>query len=219
MPCLVRADRLAWLVALAAPCALLAGCGPANDDGIKTYIVATSKSGGGGGGGPVGPPPPGDQTPKVRFLGGIIPTTEGRSYFVRFLGPIEQVDPLEKDFDAFLNSIRVPGEGGKPITWTVPAGWKEIPNPPEAAGLRTVTIKKADDKSPDLYISTPITGDLLVNVNRWRTDFVGIPRITQAELPTVAKEIQLGPTKAHRVDLRGPGGKGGKGRPPFAGGG
>ena len=67
-----------------------------------------------------------------------------RSYFVRLFGSIEEVDPHEKDFDAFLNSIRVPGEGGKPISWTVPAGWKE--GPPNAA--RVVTIEKAGSAGP-----------------------------------------------------------------------
>src|SRR4051812_7100977 len=109
MPCLVRADRLVWLVAFALPCALLAGCGPANDDGIKTYRVATSKGAGG-----VAEPtlPVEDGPPKVRFLGGVIPVGDKSSYFVRFGLPLDigKIDPLEKDFDAFLNSIRVPGD-------------------------------------------------------------------------------------------------------------
>jgi hypothetical protein len=222
---LVRADRLARLFAFALPCALLAGCGPANDDGIKTYRVATHKGAGVGGGGDPEPKlPPDDGPPKVRFLGGIIPVGDKSSYFVRFGLPldIEKIDPLEKDFDAFLSSIRVPGEGGKPVSWTVPPGWKEVPNPPEAAGLRVVSIRKADDSSPDLYISTPIPGTVLENVNRWRTDFAGIRRVTDAELKAMTKEQKgikeqkFGEKAGYRVDFRGPGGKSSRGKPPFA---
>jgi hypothetical protein len=213
MPRLVRADRLVWLVALAAPCALLAGCGPANDDGIKTYRVATHK-GSGGGGGPVEPPPPVDQTPRERLLGAIIPVDADKSYFVLFKGPVEKIEPHEKDFDTFLNSVKVPGDGGKPISWTVPPGWKEAP----ARQFRVVTIQK--DGSPELYISDPFGGSLLLNVNRWRTDHVGLPKIAEADLKTVTKEQKFGETTGYRVDFRGPGGKGGgMGKPPFAGGG
>ena len=35
-----------------------------------------------------------------------------------------------------------------------------------------------------------------------------VPEVTEAELPGVVKEIDLGGTKAYRVDYRGPGGTG-----------
>ena len=72
------------------------------------------------------------------------------------------------------------------------------------------------DGAPDLYVSDPLGGDLLQNVNRWRTDFVGIPAVTNVK--DVVTEIQLGGTKAYRVDFRGPGGKGGGMGGPFMGG-
>jgi len=181
-------------------CVLLAGCGGGDDGGIKTYRVATPQERDkprelpNGGDAPVP-----DGPPKVRFLGAVIPDGKDRSYFVRFSGPIEQIDAHEKDFDAFLNSIRVPGEGGKPVSWTVPAGWKEGPG----NSARVVTIEKAG--APVLYISQPFGGDLLQNVNRWRLDPVGLREFTEAELPTVTREIALGATKAYRVDMRGPG--------------
>jgi hypothetical protein len=55
-----------------------------------------------------------------------------------------------------------------------------------------------------------------MNVNRWRTDDAGLPAVTEAELPAVTKEVQLGGTKAYKVDFTGPGGK--KKGGPFAGG-
>ena len=188
-------------------CVLLAGCGGGDDGGIKVYKVATPQErdrprelpNDPGTPAPAGPP-------KARFLGAIIPQEDGSSYFVRFFGPIEKIDAGEKAFDAFVASVRVPGEGDKPISWTVPEGWKEVPNPPQAGGFRVVTIKSADGTSEDLYISTPIAGDVLANVNRWRTDFVGIPAVK--DLKDAATEIQVGGKKAYRVDIRGPGAKG-----------
>jgi hypothetical protein len=161
------------------------------------------------GGGPSAPQTSGP----VRLLGAIIPAGNGMSYFVKFVGPADKVDANEKDFDAFLNSVKVPGENGKPVGWTDPPGWKEAP----ARQMRLVTLQKADGSAPDLYISDPFSGSLLDNVNRWRTGDVGLPRVTEADLPTVTKEVQLGGVKAHRVDFSGPGGKGGMG-PCFGGG-
>ena len=204
---LVRRLGRGWLSVL--PCLLLAGCGGPEEGGIKTYRVATVRQKD-----PTPEPPEHrgtpvpDGPPKVRFMGAIIPAGADGNYFVRFFGPIEKITAHEKAFDEFLNSIRVPGEGGKPISWTVPAGWKVVPNPPQAAGLRLVTLKTEDGNSEDLYISTPISGDNLANVNRWRSEFVGIPAVR--DLKDAVTEVPLGAVKALRVDFRGPGG--GKGR-------
>lgn len=206
-----RPSRRGWLV-LVLPCLFVVGCGN-TEEGIKTYKVAApddkgkpdDKKG-------AGDPGPVDTGPaKVRLLGAIIPAGDGTSFFVKFVGPIEKVDANEKDFDAFLSSIRVPGEGGKPVSWAVPTGWKE--GAPRQ--MRVVTLQKADGSAPDLYISDPFAGGLLQNVNRWRKGDVGLPEVTEADLPSVTKEVQLGATKAHKVDIRGPGGKGGMA--PFMG--
>jgi hypothetical protein len=205
------AARCGWLIA-SLPCLLLTGCG-GSDDSIKTYRVAvpTDKDRGKG-----DDKNPGDAgPPKVRFLGAIIPCGSDESYFVRFAEPlaIEKIDPNEKDFDTFLASVRVPGEGGKPVSWTVPLGWKEGP----VRQTRMVTLQK--DGSPDMYISTPFGGSVLMNVNRWRTDFVGLKKVTEGELKDIVKEIKVGEAKGYRVDFRGSGGKGGGMGGPFMGGG
>ena len=207
LPAVRCPSRRGWLV-LVLPCLFVAGCGN-SEDGIKTYKVANPDDKGKpedkkGGGDPAETGPA-----KIRLLGAIIPAGEGTSFFVKFVGPIEKVNASEKDFDAFLNSIRVPGEGGKPVSWTVPPGWKEAP----ARQMRVVTLQKADGSAPDLYISDPFAGGLLQNVNRWRKGDAGLPEVTEADLPSVTQEVQLGATKAHKVDIRGPGGKGGMGGP------
>lgn len=199
----LRAAALGYAVML---CSAV-GCG--SNDEIKTYQVkkpadnpaAASQA-----------EPTAEGPAKVRLLGAIIPIKDG-NWFVKFSGPTEVIDAHEKEFDAFVNSIRVADDPRKPPTYTAPSGWKEQP----ARQMRLVTFA-VDDKpnSPQVYISTPFGGSVLDNVNRWREE-VGAKRATAAELPSVTKELLLGTTVAYRVDARGPGGKGGMMRPPFAG--
>ena len=186
------------LVLVSAALIAVVGCG--RDPEIRSYDVKAEGSA-------VKPAPPGEV--KARLLGAIIPVGDS-SWFVKFSGPIEQIDPHERGFDAFLNSLRF-SEPGKPPTWTVPPGWAE--GPPRQ--MRVVTLQPAEGKAPDLYISSPFGGTLLANVNRWRGE-VGLPDVGPDDLPKVTTEVMLGTTKAYRVDFRGPGGKGGMMRPPFA---
>ncbi len=194
-----------WLVPTLMAVLSLMGC--KGEDDVRTYTVerepekavATKAE----------QPPVGDA--KYRFLGAILPAGERSFWFVRFFGPSQQVSPHEADFDKFLASIRV-ADGGKNLTWTVPTGWNLGP----AKQMRMVTLVNG---ATEFYISDPISGTMLDNVNRWRTDFTGIAKVTEAELPGVTTEIVLGTTKAYRVDFRGPGGPsaGGGMRGPFQG--
>jgi len=180
------------------PCLVLMGCGNPEDTGKSTRPSGEPDVQG-------KPENKGSGDAKVRLLGAIIPAGNGTNYFVKFVGPIEKINANEKDFDAFLNSIRVPGEGGSPISWIIPVGWKE--GPPRQ--MRIVTLQKGDGV-PDLYLSDPFGGTPLMNVNRWIGE-VGLKSVTDADLPGLSKEVQLGATKASRVDFSGPGGKGGMG--------
>lgn len=89
------------------------------------------------------------------------------------------------------------GTGDKPVSWTTPEGWKEGPG----KQFRIATLQK--EGAPDLVLSGPFGGNLLQNVNRWRSGDAGLPEIAQADLPTCTKEIKLGSVTASRVDLRG----------------
>ena len=116
----MRFAHQGWL-ALVVPCLFGIGCSgtdvPKASEPAKASDKKTDE--------PKTPAPTGDA--KERLLGALIPADDGFNYFVKFVGPVEKIDPNEKDFDAFLNSIRVPGEGGKPISWKAPEGWKEAP--------------------------------------------------------------------------------------------
>ena len=188
-----------WFLPALAAAALFGGCKP--KDEIRTYTVEKEPE-------KAIPTRVEEAVPtgeaKYRFLGAIIPAGERSFWFVRFFGPIGLVTPSEADFDKFLTSIRVGGTGGQPLTWTLPSGWKL--GPPKQ--MRMVTLLNGP---AEIYVSDPISGTILENVNRWRADFVGIAKVPEAELPSVTTEIVLGTTKAYRVDFRGPGGKNAKG--------
>ena len=197
MPC--RPARWAAAIVIAAALVVMIGCG--REPEIRSYDVQAST--------PKPAPPPAGEA-KVRLLGAIIPAGD-ESWFLKFSGPIDEITPHEKDFDAFLGSIKMSDDPRAPPTWTAPPGWKEAPR----RQMRVVTFLPPGGKGPELYLSEPFRGSLLANVNRWR-DEVGIANVEPEELAGVTTEVTLGSQKAYRVDFRGPGGKGGMMQPPFA---
>ena len=183
----------------------LVGCGPSEE--IRSYEAKRN---------PNDAPTTGG-TERFRLLGAIIPNVKDQggqdvSYFVKFGGAIDQITPYEKAFDDFLASIRIPSDGKDP-TYTAPTGWK-VGAP---MGTRIISyMAPGVGTQPQLYISQPFGGTLLMNVNRWRVDDAGLPAVTEADLPKLTTEVMLDKTKAYKVDFKGPGGKKKKG--PFAGG-
>jgi len=180
----------------------LSGCGP--KDEIRTYNAPREKESE-----KAATPGGGSQAKGMRLLGLIIPKSTGESWFVKFSGPAEQIEPHVGAFDAFVQSIRVAPGAANP-TYTPPPGWKEAP--PRAMRLVTF-LPPGEGKQPELYLSQPFGGSLLDNVNRWRGE-VGLPPVTEADLSSLVTEVKLGDAKAYRVDFSGPGGK--NRMPPFA---
>ncbi|MCS7022907.1 MAG: hypothetical protein NZU63_13895 [Gemmataceae bacterium] len=180
------------------------GCGPG--DQIRTYTAPRDKEGIATEPGNAG----GDSSnKKVRLLGLIIPKSSNESWFVKFSGPAEQIEPHVAAFDAFIRTLRVPAGATVPL-YEPPPGWRE--GPPRA--MRIVTfLPPGEGKQPELYLSQPFGGSLLDNVNRWRGE-VGLPPAQESELPKIVSEVMLGEVKAYRVDFTGPGGK--NRMPPFA---
>ena len=200
--------NLRWMVLATLGAVLLSGCKP--KDEIRNYNVVKE-------------PEPTETAPAVaapagakeyRFLGAIIPAGGTYYWFVRFFGPSDQVSPNEADFNLFLASLHIPGDkanGG--LTWNVPEGWKLGPQ----KQFRMMTLQKG---AAEFYVSDPISGSILDNVNRWRKDFTGIAEVTAEQLPTVTTEFSVDTTKAYKIDFRGPGGSGATGgamRGPFQG--
>lgn len=184
--------RLTPLVCLVA----LAGCRP--DDEVRTYTAPKSKDTP-----PAAAAAPGEDTD--RLLGALIPAADGQLYSVKLSGPIAAVSAEADRFRAFVESIRVTGDPSKPLTYTVPAGWK----PGRERQMRLATFVVGDGPKPlEVAVFPPFGGTLLANVNRWREQ-VGAKPVTEAELPAAAPELKLGDGKAYYVDARGSGGTGG----------
>ena len=195
-------SRRSWLW-LGLCVALAAGCNP--PEAVRSYEAPREAK-------PVAvappPPPPApvavaDGTDKSRMLGVIIPIGPNDARYIKFSGAIDIVTALETKFNEFLESVRMTSPTATP-TYTVPAGWVE--NPPRQFVPTSFTVGPVG--TPQVTLSDSINGSLLENVNRWRVE-VGLPKVTEAELPMSVTEITLGATKAYRVDLRGPAAPGG----------
>lgn len=188
---------------------LAAGCG--DRDGVNSYRVPREASGkdsgqsnpaqgltayrvdfrGPGGKGGMAGPAARDSKGEVRLLGAIIPAGREGSYTVKLLGPAENVDAVAGAFDTFLKSIRPTGNAVKPLAWEMPPGGREVPLRPNQLRLVTYALG-AEGRTVEVAIYPPFGGDLLQNVNRWRTLDIGLPEVGETELPAVVKVLKLG---------------------------
>ncbi len=182
--------------------AVAAGCAPEPE--IRAYDVPKA----------VAPPALPELESKVRLLGAIIPTTDPNDcWFVKLVGPIPAINAVEKDFDAFVGSLKPTTDPNAPLSWTVPAGWTAQPG----NQMRLVTLAGGPPGTDlQMYVSVPFKGSVGSNVNRWRTLDAGLRKVSEVEAAAAAKETAVGSLKVYRVDLKGPGStkKGG----PFMGG-
>ena len=94
----------------------------------------------------------------------------------------------------------------KPVDWTLPAGWTELPDSGMSQFGRVATIAVTPD-DPSLTLGVHRldqagSGDLLPNLNRWEGQ-LGLPPSTAADAAKVSKTIQVEAHDAHRVDLTG----------------
>ena len=139
----------------------------------------------------------GPVTPDTRTLAAAI-YRDDSTWFLKLMGPIDGVGPLEPDFSAILKGVRFAGPGA-PATWSLPAGWKEE----KGTGFRVATLK-----APDGKLEVAITrfdgqaGSVLANVNRWR-DELGLEPLREAELASALVTEDVGGVKVQRVDLTG----------------
>ncbi len=177
--------------------ALGAGCNP--PEAVRTYeapretpkVTAPTAA-------PLVPVELADGPDKSRMLGVIIPSGPDRARYIKFSGAIGTVTALEGKFNEFVATVRLANPNATP-SYTAPAGWVE--NPPRQFVPKSFTV--GPEGTPQVTLSDGINGSLLENVNRWRLE-VGLPKVTEAELPKSVTEVTLGETKAYRIDLRGP---------------
>ena len=110
------------------------------------------------------------------------PESSKVSFFVKMVGPINLIDEQKGNFEAFCKTLKV-GEGNPPFEWTKPEGWNAI----ERTAMRIANFNFGPDKKGECYFTVlPGGGQLLANLNRWRSQ-MGLSDSTQEEasaLPT-----------------------------------
>ncbi len=87
-----------------------------------------------------------------------------------------------------------------PIAWWVPQNWERVPG---EKPMRVATFRRGVANEEIVVSQFPgDVGGVLANVNRWRQQ-VGLPPITEAELPTQIRPFDNGKLKGHTMRLRG----------------
>jgi hypothetical protein len=189
--------RAAFLVLGCTLAVLPAGC--QEEEGITRRVVPTPKA--------VPQEVKAEANLKVRLLAAIVPDRND-SWFFKLLGPVGTVGEKQKAFEDFLQTVRLTNDANKPITWTLPAGWKQEPG----NQFRYATLRLGpDEAAPEVSVSRA-SGSLLDNVNRWRRLDLDLPPLLPAQLDQVTRKVKVNDAEATLVDMSGPGtGKAGMG--------
>jgi hypothetical protein len=93
------------------------------------------------------------------------------------------------------------GDVAEAPSWTLPEGWQEVPG----TGMRFATLIVEPGEKPLEIRVTPLAlmaRDPLGNVNRWREQ-IGLPHVTEAELGSVVKTIDVEGRQVDLVNLTG----------------
>lgn len=176
--------------------ALVAGC--SESEGIREYaaprdVVAKAT--------PAMPPGMAAATTgPTRMLAAIIARPDA-TWFVKLMGPVPQLENQGAPFISLLQSIKF--EKPDAPTFTVPNGWTRDDSNP----ARYATLKLPSTGGPVEATIIKLgaqAGSDLDNINRWRGQ-VGLGPITEKEMATATKEIEIAGKKAIFADMVGPG--------------
>lgn len=86
------------------------------------------------------------------------------------------------------------------ITWTLPAGWKENPEPKP---MRIATLLSDTNVEISITGFGGTVGGPLMNINRWRGQ-VNLGEITEAALPTATTQVPTASGQASLLDVTNP---------------
>jgi hypothetical protein len=187
----------------AAGLALLTVVGCQNQDEIRHYQV------------------PRLETPAVRMLAAMVPHGDN-VWFFKVLGPAPAVEEQKERFDRFMHSVRFTGDKERPLTWTMPEGWREEAKEPQAQqmpGMEAYATFRLPTKERELELSVVLmkqqgnAGSVLENVKRWRTKFLGLPAVSEEELSKITTTLKIGDSVATLMDMTGPGPRAGMAEP------
>jgi hypothetical protein len=180
----VQNQRNSFVIVTGLAAALLCGC---QNDEIRSYRVPRSE--------PTRPSAPPGAT---RLLAVIIPHG-AQTWFFKLLGPVVRVDEQKQVFDQFIRSVRFNDQAERPVTWTVPEGWRAGP----AAQPRYATFYLGSQEPPlelTVFNFSGPTGSVLGNINRWRGQ-IGLGEIRESELGQISTKVQLECGPATLVDM------------------
>jgi hypothetical protein len=196
-----RPSRRAYLLLTCGAAALLAGC---QQDEIQRYQVARTETPKPAM--PAMPAAPAGVKGEARMLAAILPHGD-RSWFVKLVGPPDAVAAHAEAFDKFVRSLRFTQSPDRPLTWTVPEGWREEPG----KGFRYATLRMGPrDAELELTVSSA-GGSMLENLNRWRGQ-IGLKPIAAGELSQAVKDVPVNGIEAKVIDMTGPGASGAPGK-------
>lgn len=164
---------------------MLAVTGCAEQDQVEHYKVA--------------------KPPLYRMLGAIIPR-DTETWFFKVSGPDEELAKQADKFNELIRTLKF-GEAGKPPSWKLPPGWRELPG--DGVRIATILLGSAAD-ALDLSVTTlprhqeeSLDNVLLANVGRWRNQ-LGLHQIDLKQMhEDVPKQVVNG-VDVYRVELVGP---------------
>ncbi|HWD91604.1 MAG TPA: hypothetical protein VG938_04560 [Verrucomicrobiae bacterium] len=169
----------------------------------------------------------GGQTPG-RILVGVL-DHEGTSWYFKMRGGDAVVRDQKPAFLEFLKSVSfpaapavamadphagmtmqpAPAQGGEASGVALPAGWKEIPNPPML--LAKYVIQGSGGAEADVNVSMLAGqgGGVMMNITRWRGQ-LGLPPLSEEDFSKQTQTVDVAGTQATVVDMTGTDGKTGK---------
>jgi len=161
------------------------------------------------------------QTKKQTRLLAAAQSHSGSTWFFKMVGDDALVRDQKQTFLSFCSKYRYPDEAltaatetvaaptdtgdsqqeAPKRTWTAPKGWQEQQPGPMQDGKFLVANGKA---TVTISIFQGATGGTLANVNRWRTQQIGLPAVQESDLASLLTPLDLPDTKANLVDMTGP---------------
>jgi hypothetical protein len=111
----------------------------------------------------------------------------------------EKPAPVANDSKRETSAV-TSNDSNLPFTFSVPADWKSKPAPTFAVAA----FATKDDSAPVEVSITPMMGpggDLLMNINRWRTMQLGLQPIKAEELSSVSQSMEISGKPAQIVRL------------------
>jgi hypothetical protein len=185
--------------------ALLTACGESED--VKQYkaskeAAVAPRPGGEMMAGPSKGAMPNPASGPSRILGAIVPHGD-RTWFFKLMGPMEPMSRLAEPFSQFVQSIKFTSDAAKPIEWSLPEGWTQLPG--DGMRFATLQIGPAEKKlGVSVFAFGGGAGGMLENVNRWRGQ-IGLDPIDAAALEKQTRTVEQNGDKVTLVDMKGPG--------------